>query len=147
MFKHIFVPTDGSESSQATQRAAVSVAKAGGAKITVFHAKQTYPDVRFGQSGVIAPISAEQFEDYERRETEHILAFAAELCEQNGVVCETSSVTSDDPATAIISAAMACGADLIFMATHGWNKMGHLLVGSETRKVLLLSKIPVLVYR
>ena len=147
MFKNIFVPTDGSESSKATQRAAVAVAKAGGARITVFHARQPYPDVRFGQSGVIAPISAEQFDDYERRETEHILAFGVELCEQNGVVCQTLSVTSDDPATAIISAAGACGADLIFMATHGWNTVGHLFVGSETRKVLLLSKIPVLIYR
>ncbi len=147
MFKNIFVPTDGSASSQATQRAAVAVAKAGGARITAFHAKQTYPDARFGQSGVIAPISPEQFEDYERRETEHILAFAVRLCAENGVACETMSAASDDPAAAIIAAATACDADLIFMATHGWNKMGHLFVGSETRKVLLLSKIPVLVYR
>ena len=147
MFKNIFVPTDGSEFSQATQRAAVSVAKAGGARITAFHAKQSYPDARFGQSGLIAPISAEQFDDYERRETEHILAFAERLCAESGVICETMSAVSDDPAAAIIAASTQCGADLIFMATHGWNKMGHLFVGSETRKVLLLSKIPVLIFR
>lgn len=147
MFKNILVPTDGSEFSKATLRRAVSVAKASGAKITAFHAKQTYPDARFGESGVIAPITPEKFEDYENRETELFLGFAEKLCEENGVICETLSASSDDPAKAIIATAQACGADLIFMATHGWNSMGNLLVGSETRKVLVLSKIPVLVYR
>ena len=38
MFKHILVPTDGSELSQETVRRAVSFAKEAGARITAFYA-------------------------------------------------------------------------------------------------------------
>jgi nucleotide-binding universal stress UspA family protein len=39
------------------------------------------------------------------------------------------------------------GCDLIFMASHGRKGVAGLILGSETRKVLTHSKIPVLVSR
>ena len=44
MFKHILVPTDGSELSQATARRAVSFAKESGARITALYATPDFPE-------------------------------------------------------------------------------------------------------
>lgn len=54
MFKHILVPTDGSQLSQETAKKAVSLAKETGARITAFYAKreasEIYWDKRIGVS-------------------------------------------------------------------------------------------------
>ena len=55
MFKHIFVPTDGSDLSRATAQRAVSFAKETGARITVFFAKPEYPIAYFGEGALIDP--------------------------------------------------------------------------------------------
>ena len=51
------------------------------------------------------------------------------------------------PYAAIIEAATRIGADVIFMASHGYRGVRALLLGSETQKVLTHSTIPVLVSR
>jgi nucleotide-binding universal stress UspA family protein len=56
-------------------------------------------------------------------------------------------VKSGRPYRAILDAAARGKADLIVMASHGRSGVTELLLGSETRKVLALSKIPVLVCR
>ncbi len=61
MFKHIFVPTDGSELSRATAQRAVSFAKEAGARITVFFAKPEYPIAYFGEGALIDPTTPEKF--------------------------------------------------------------------------------------
>ena len=50
MFKHILVPTDGSEFSQDTVRRAVSFAKEAGAQITAFYAKPATLDEMVDQA-------------------------------------------------------------------------------------------------
>ena len=55
MFKHILIPTDGSELSRATARRAVSFAKDAGARVTVFFAKPEYPIAYFGEGALIDP--------------------------------------------------------------------------------------------
>ena len=61
MFKHIFVPTDGSDLSRATAQRAVSFAKETGARITVFFAKPEYPIAYFGEGALIDPTTPEKF--------------------------------------------------------------------------------------
>ena len=53
MFKHILVPTDGSELSQDTMHRAVSFAKEAGAKITAFYAKPEFPITYYGEGVLI----------------------------------------------------------------------------------------------
>ena len=53
MFKHILVPTDGSELSKATAQRAISFAKEAGARVTVFFAKPEYPIAYFGEGALI----------------------------------------------------------------------------------------------
>jgi nucleotide-binding universal stress UspA family protein len=60
MFKHILVPTDGSELSQATAKRAVAFAREAGARITLFFAKPEYPIAYFGEGALIDPTSLDR---------------------------------------------------------------------------------------
>ncbi|MDR3054734.1 MAG: universal stress protein [Zoogloeaceae bacterium] len=147
MFKHILVPTDGSELSRNTTVRAVSFAKESGARITAFFAKPEYPVTYFGEGALIDPTTPEKFSEMADQQAAEVLAFITSECEKAGVPCQTVSASSDVPYEAIIHAAEENACDLIFMASHGRKGISGLLLGSETNKVLTHSKIPVLVYR
>lgn len=147
MFKHLLVPTDGSELSRATAARAVVFAKETGARVTVFFAKPEYPIAYFGEGALIDPTTPEKFAELAEQQATEYLGEVQKLCAENGVDCATITATSDIPYEAIIEAAEKAGADLIFMASHGRRGISGFLLGSETNKVLTHSKIPVLVYR
>jgi nucleotide-binding universal stress UspA family protein len=147
MFKHILVPTDGSEFSQNTVRKAVSFAKDSGARITAFYAKRKYPVHAYVEGIEIDLTPPPKDKDIEEKQAQLILGFAENLCREAGVNCTKLSVATDVIYEAIIDAATENGCDLIFMASHGRRGWGALLLGSETTKVLTHSKIPVLVCR
>jgi nucleotide-binding universal stress UspA family protein len=147
MFKHIFVPTDGSPLSQETVKRAIGFASEAGARITFFYAKPEYPVAFYGEGALIDPTTPEKFAKMAQQQADEILGACTQLAAAANVACGTVSKTSDIPYEAIIAAAEAAGADLIFMASHGRRGFGGLLLGSETQKVLTHSKIPVLVYR
>ena len=147
MFKHILVPTDGSEISQNAVRNAVTFAQEANAKITAFYAKPEYPVTYYGEGVLIDTTSPERFEELAESQAQEILGFVETLCHEVEVPCTKMSLTSDVPHEAIIKAANQCSCDLIFMASHGRKGLTSLLLGSETQKVLTHSTIPVLVYR
>ena len=147
MFKHILVPTDGSELSQVTARSAVAFAKEAGARVTVFFAKPEYPIAYFGEGALIEPTSPEKFAELAEQQAAQYLGEIQAICAEAGVECTTTSAISDVPYEAIIQAATKAGCDLIFMASHGRRGISGFLLGSETNKVLTHSTIPVLVYR
>ncbi len=147
MFKHILVPTDGSELSRATAERAVSFAKEAGARVTVFFAKPEYPIAYFGEGALIDPTTPEKFAEMADQQASEYLGEVQKYCADNGVECSLTSATSDIPYEAIIQAAETAGCDLIFMASHGRRGISGFLLGSETNKVLTHSSIPVLVYR
>ena len=147
MFKHILVPTDGSEFSKDTVRRAVSFAKDAGAQITAFYAKPEFPVTYYGEGVLIDTTSPDKFAELAESQAQEILGFVESLCKEAGVPCNKVSATSDIPYEAIIAAATQSECDLIFMASHGRRGLASLLLGSETQKVLTHSTIPVLVYR
>lgn len=147
MFKHLLVPTDGSELSQETARRAVSFAKETGARVTAVYAKPEYPVTYYGEGALIDPTTPEKFAELAEQQASQTLGFVETLCLDAGVECDKLSLTNDVPYEAIIAAATQSGCDLIFMASHGRRGFSGLLLGSETNKVLTHSKIPVLVFR
>ena len=147
MFKHILIPTDGSELSRATAKRGVVFAKEIGAQVTVFFAKPEYPIAYFGEGALIDPTTPEKFAELAEQQAAEYLGEVAKQCADAGVECATISATSDVPYEAIIEAAEKSGCDLIFMASHGRRGISGFLLGSETNKVLTHSKVPVLVYR
>jgi len=153
MFKHILVPTDGSQHSQDTVRRVVSFAREAGARVTAFYAKPAYRASLIGAGALAdstAPdqyLSPERFEEINEKEAQAILDFVQSACQEAGVPCDKKTLVNDKPYLGIIQAATECDCDLIFMASHGHGGISALLLGSETTKVLTHTKIPVLVYR
>ena len=147
MFRHLLVPSDGSQFSKDAVQKAVVFAKETGARITAFYAKPAPPIPYYGEGIGANWRMPESFSELAERQAQEILGYAEELCRQSGVSCDTQALISDYPYEAIIDAATQSGCDLIFMASHGRRGLRALLLGSETHKVLTHSKIPVLVYR
>ena len=147
MFKHLLVPTDGSEFSQAAVRQAVAFAKGVGARVTAFYVKPPHP-VHYYVEGVEFNFpSPNPYDEIDEQEAQRILGFVDGLCQEAGVECQKLALASDVIHDAIIDAANQGGCDLICMASHGRRGLSALLLGSETTKVLTHSKIPVLVLR
>ena len=145
MFKHILLPTDGSELSNAAIQEGVRFAKIIGAKVTgLCVMPQQHP---FYYETEI-PMSA--LEEAAKRYKElagGYLAAISKAAKEGGVACEVVFEVNDMPYETIIRTAEQKGCDLIMMASHGRRGVKALLIGSETQKVLTHSKVPVLVYR
>ena len=148
LFKHILVPSDGSEPSQRAAAVAVDLAQRLGARITALHAMQpqalVVPDLTGGYTYLMPD------ELYERAVTSQaqvILGGISELAREANVPCETVATSSGVPWQTIIDTATERGCDAIVMASHGRTGMSALLMGSETTKVLTHCKLPVLVTR
>ncbi|TAK71781.1 MAG: universal stress protein [Betaproteobacteria bacterium] len=147
MFKHILVPTDGSKLSVKTVKQAVKLAKAVGARITGFYATPDYSSTYYGDGYILRAPSAKTRAEATEKQARLCLSTIEVEAEVEKVPCEVMHVISDSPYQAIIDAAKKKKCDLIFMASHGRHGLSGLVLGSETHKVLIHSKIPVLVCR
>jgi nucleotide-binding universal stress UspA family protein len=145
MFKHILLPTDGSELSAASIREGVRFAKTVGAQVTgICVMPEQHP---FSYETEIPMEALEQAGRRFKEAAEKYLAVIEKHAREAGVPCELVFEKNDYPYEAIIRVADEKGCDLIMMASHGRRGVGALLIGSETQKVLTHSKIPVLVFR
>ncbi len=145
MFKHILLPTDGSELSTTAIRQGIRFAKSIGAKVTglcVIPMQHTF---------LFEPrISKNVLDEADQRFEELAETYLAELekaAKEVGVACDVVFSRNDFPYDDIIRVAEEKECDLIIMASHGRRGVKALLIGSETQKVLTHSKIPVLVFR
>jgi nucleotide-binding universal stress UspA family protein len=145
MFKHILIPTDGSDLSRKAVLYGVQLAKSCGAKVTALIVTDPYRAATI--DAVLIQVGEEEYEEASRRLSERAMEQVRMAAEAAGVPCETIREVHDQPYRAIIDAAHALGCDLVVMASHGRRGISALLLGSETVKVLTHSTIPVLVYR
>ena len=136
MFKNILVPTDGSALSQSAAKTAVALAKATGARITAFH---VVPNSEFDVGP--ACLNTERISKIARATLDHVRSLAS--CA--GVPCDSHYVTSHSAAHEIVKAAETYGCDGIVMGSHGRSGLTRLLLGSQTQKVLVSAKVPVMV--
>jgi len=147
MYRHILVPTDGSELSDRAIEAAIEFAREARARVTGFTA---VPEYRLPSEAELMSrhgISLQQYEREARRQAEAALQVIADRARAAGVDYNADFAQSDRPHEAIIRAALKHGCDLIFMASHGRRGISALIHGSQTQGVLADSKIPTLVYR
>ncbi len=145
MFRHILLPTDGSEISRDTARSAVAFAKEAGAEITAVYVK---PLGSLDHEGdLLDPSAVDRIGHAAEKKAKEYLGFIKKLCKDAGVECRTIAAEGDHPYELIIDAATSGRCDLIFMASHGRRGLKSLLLGSETQKVLTHTSVPVLVYR
>lgn len=143
MFKHILLPTDGTEASLKAARLTMELSKRLGARLTVLHVVPPTPRHRHRGDAAAAekldPIEANQ------QHAAECLNQIAELAAAHEVVCNCSEVTDSAPYRAIVDFARQHECDLIVMGSHGKHGLERLVMGSQTHKVLLASHLPVLV--
>lgn len=148
MFKHILLPTDGTELSENAARSAVEFAQSTGAKISALYVRQEYSPILATEGlGYIDPLTVEAFEKSAENYAKRSLDSVGSMAREAGVDCECSTVTGFHVFEAIVQAAEEKACDLIWMASHGRKGVTGFILGSETTKVLTHSKIPILVYR
>lgn len=147
MFKHILLPHDGSAISSKAIRRGIDFARKIKARVTAIH---IVPQFMVAADVSLVPLSPglrKRLEDQARARAQKILGAIVSQAKRRGVRCSTMSVVSDFPYQQIIASARKKKCDLIMMASHGRRGLSSLLLGSETAKVLMHSKVPVLVVR
>lgn len=144
LFKHILIPTDGSELSLKAVEHGLALAKVTGAKVTALTVQP--PMVDFVVEGVTITVTEAERAQM-AREFGHRLDSARTAAQAHGIDLATLQVEDREPWRAIIQVAKEKGVDLIVMASHGRRGVSALVLGSETQKLLTHSTIPVLVYR
>jgi nucleotide-binding universal stress UspA family protein len=146
MYRHILIPTDGSERSHRAVQHGLELAKALGAKVTAVTVEASFdvyglPSSRdYQMAGAFA-----EYTEHAKAHAGKILSAVAEAARAAGVECETAQLLQDHPHQAIIQAAEQKRCDLIVMASHGRSGIAAVVLGSVTNKVLTHTKIPVLV--
>ncbi len=145
MYKHILIPTDGSELSTAAIAQGIALARSLGARVTGI---TVFPPFR---TIAVEPLMVTDTPAQYARDCEAVgekyLRVVQDAATAAGVSCDVVRVTHDHPYQAIVDTAGAKGCDLIVMASHGRKGVAAIVLGSETTKVLTHSKVPVLVCR
>jgi len=145
MYKHILIPTDGSDLSARGLEAGLRLAAELRARVTVVTATPPFHALSLAPSQ--AEYSASNYQKHAAAVAGGILDAARARAEAAGLSCDIVHVVHDRPWQAIIDTAQTRGCDLITMASHGRRGATAILLGSETLRVLTHSTIPVLVYR
>jgi nucleotide-binding universal stress UspA family protein len=108
MYRHILIPTDGSELAERGVAHGLALAKSVGAKVSVIY--------------VVEPLLAVT------GDFASVLDGAANAAKEAGVPCETIQVENVPPHQAIIAAAEDKGCNLIVMSWHGRSGLSTLLI-------------------
>jgi nucleotide-binding universal stress UspA family protein len=145
MYKHILIPTDGSEMSARAIAHGMELAKRLNAKVTGIAVMAPWQDVAF--SIPMFDIDQRQYERNAEAYAASALLAISNAAKAADVSASVVQIKQSQPWTAIIDTARQMHCDLILMASHGRSGIGALIIGSETQKVLMHSTTPVLVYR
>ena len=148
MFKNILIPTDGSPIASKAVDSGVELARQLGAAVTGYCAFKTTAVSTVSEGYDIDESGASRALSMTTRyNSETNLAEIASAAADAGVPFTAVVSEAKTPHEGIIMTAMKHNCDLIVMASHGRSGIAGLILGSVTQKVLLQSKIPVLVFR
>ncbi len=145
MYKHLFVPVDGSELTRRAVEGSIALAKQLGASITGFVVE---PDLPLSTAQRQGDAFFDKIKDHEDKNEAHaaaVLGLFAEHAAAAGVPFHAHHVTAYVIDQAIMEEAEKKGCDMIVMVTHGRNALGEFVFGSQTKNVVARCKLPVLV--
>ena len=145
LLENILVATDFSEPSDAALAYGRQLARAFGARLTVFHVAQNLAARGYGSEGFvfIEPDSQSQLEAAARERARSLLS--DEDCRE--LKAAAVVVTAISPAAAITEYARREQSDLIIVGTHGRSGVAHLAMGSVAERVVRTAPCPVLTVR
>lgn len=147
MFKRILIPTDGSKVANKAIRAGIRFAKEMGAVVVGYCAIEPVTVYSVNERTLFDTRRLAELERQTKAAAEGYLAAMGKQAAKAGVRFESLCDKAATPYEGIVAAARKKKCEAIFMASHGRSGLEKLLMGSVTNKVLVRSKIPVLVYR
>ena len=147
-YRHILVPTDGTERSARAEKAATDLARDFNAQVTAVHVVAPYsPGALLELHAPGAPPSPDQYRRIVEARGRSTLRKAAARARRAGVAVETALLVSEATAEAIVDAAREKSCDLIVMATSNPVGLRRLALGSVASEVLMRAHAPVLICR
>jgi nucleotide-binding universal stress UspA family protein len=148
MYKHILVPTDGTELSHRAVREASRLAAALGSELLILHVRSPLDLPHHVEGGALMRLPSSALLEEVESEERHLMEQAMKVAKQAGAHATPAFITGTSPYEAILSVAQEQKIDLIVMASHGRRGLSGLLIGSETKKLLThIVSTPVLVVR
>ena len=148
MYRSILIATDGTRLSRKALEEGVALAKAVGASVVGFHARQPAVLPAYAEPAVVLPQKTEELiEKQGLQAAGRYLAKMEAVAKKAGVKFKGVHLVDSSPADAIVKTAKKEKCALIVMASHGRRGLSRLLLGSETNHVLMRSHTPVLVVR
>ncbi len=144
MYQHILVPTDGSEITHQAVQTAIGLARLTGAKLHTLSVKEPFP---YSAISEMQPVPPQEFYDAQERIAAMRVKGVIDQAAAAGLDCSGATVEALHPWEAILDHAKELSCDLIVMASHGRRGLNAILLGSETQRVLIHTKLPVLIVR
>lgn len=146
MFKHILMPTDGSDHSERAIARGIELAKLCGSKVMGIHVMADFSRI-VAYEGALVSNSEDTIKQHACAQAVVFLAFVQKTADAAGVPCDTVAATNDHPYDAIVNTANERGCDLIVMTSRYRKGLISLIMGSESSRVLHRASIPVLTFR
>lgn len=147
MYKHLFVPVDGSDLSRRAMDGSIALALQLGARITGFVVE---PEVPITAANSTTENLLGRLKDNEAKNEAHASALLGQFAKRAvaaGVEFRAHHVTAYMVSQSIVEEAEKLGCDMIVMVTEGRSRLGKLVFGSHTKDVIIESTLPVLVLR
>ena len=114
MYRHILIPTDGSELAERGVTHGLALAKSLGAKVSVIFVVEPFSEMTGRFQEAVAT-----YAELRKEQATSALDRAANAAKEVGISCKTTQVENGQPHQAIIAAAEDKGCDLIVMSSHG----------------------------
>jgi len=146
MFKHILMPTDGSEHSERAIKRGIELAKLCNAKVTGIHVIPDY-HMMMAYEGAFDSVTEEKIQEEAQQNAARFLEFVKTSAAAANVPCDTVVTTNARPYDAIVNTANERGCDLIVMTARYRKRLVKLIMGDEATRVLHRTSIPVLIFR
>ncbi len=140
MIRTVLVPLDGSPFGEQALPLALQIARRAQAAVQLIHVHQPVSTPWSG-SEMAADLTLEA--EVRDQEKEHLRETAGRLAQQ-GTATVTAAVLDGPVADAIHEQALACGADLVVMATHGRGPLARFWLGSVADQLIRRLTVPLL---
>lgn len=145
MYKHIIIPTDGSETGVRAVEEGLEIARAMGARLTILTVLQEFHPITFAPEMVPESFDLEAEFRERQQEHQHTDDRLERAVRASGVSCTHVVAEDHHLADAVRATAEAQGCDLIIMPAHERYTLLGRAVDSETARLLAKSQLPVLV--
>jgi nucleotide-binding universal stress UspA family protein len=135
----VLVATDFSPHAESAQRHAIALAKLFGASVELFTSAYIPPQALAAMATGMAPGLIQEAREQSRKQID-----AAAVALRGAGINVSTSISTDEPSSAICARADEIGADLIATGTRGHTGLAHVVFGSVAERVARLAHAPVL---